>query len=311
MMAFAPARGFGVPEHIPGVGMDGQPYPSIPSFIKTDRNMMVPNMGMMMNQGSPYGHLPMGNSPNSGMHEPSERSSRNKSEDDEKPEKPEKPEKEKSKSKKKSKKRGRNETGDSSDVSRVRLSREDLLRVSSKELEDFAARCAAEKPLSAEEVREIKRQRRLIKNREYAQASRVKKKDHLKEIEARFNDLEEENYNLKLQMQNMQSRMAITESENRELKLKLANATQIAHGSIAQAPPVAMSNSNVQAALPSSNAGIGSSGLGLGLPSLSSSLGELKFSGGAIGASGFIPDLFSSDGATAPMPAFRPMNSGV
>jgi hypothetical protein len=293
------------------IGIDGQPYPSIPSFIKTDRNMMVPNMSMMMNQGPQYGMLPMDTSPGSAMHDSTDRSPGNKSDDEEKPEKHDRPEKEKSKSKKKSKKRGRNETTDSSDVSRVRLSREDLLRVSSKDLEDFAGRCAAEKPLSAEEVREIKRQRRLIKNREYAQASRVKKKDHLKEIEARFNDLEEENYNLKLQMQNMASRMAITEGENRELKVKLANATQIAHGAISQAPPVTMSNSSVQAALPTSNAGIGASGLGLGLPSLSSSLGELKFSGGAIGASGFIPDLFSSDGASAPMPSFRPMNSGV
>lgn len=220
-------------------------------------------------------------------------------------------EKEKSKSKKKSKKRGRSEGGDGYDIGRVRLSREDLLRVSSKELEDFAARCATERPLSSDEVREIKRQRRLIKNREYAQASRVKKKDHLKEIEVRFTDLEDENYNLKLQLQNMQSRMHILENENRDLKLKIVSSPQPILHSSSQPPLALLSNSGVQASLPTSHPSIGASGLGLGLPSLSSSLGELKFSGGAIGNSAFVPDLFSSDGASAPLPAFRPLNSGV
>lgn len=315
-MGFIPNRPYGGPEGLPiGVGMDPQAYNNgIPTgFVKPDGSMMIPNMGMMMNPGQ-YGHPHMAMPQpllDASQHEPSERQTRSKhSDSEEKPEKPEKNEKEKSKSKKKSKKRGRSEATDSSDVSRVRLSREDLLRVSSKELEDFAARCAAEKPLSPEEVREIKRQRRLIKNREYAQASRVKKKDHLKEIEARFNDLEEENYNMKLQLQNMQSRLHIAEVENRELKQKLAMSSSAIHASLQPTAPVAMSNSNVQAPLPSSNAGIGTSGL-LGLPSLSSSLGELKFSGGAIGTSGFLPDLFSSDGASAPLPAFRPMNSGV
>jgi len=108
------------------------------------------------------------------------------------------------------------------DVSRVRLSREELLRVTSQELEEFAARAAAEQPLTPEEMREIKRQRRLIKNREYAQMSRGKKKIYLQELETRFNEIEAENYDMRIQIEELNNRVAMLEAENEQLRQQLA-----------------------------------------------------------------------------------------
>jgi hypothetical protein len=126
--------------------------------------------------------------------------------------------------KKRNKKRARPDS-DVPDVSRVTLSREDILRISSKELEEFAARMAAEKALSPEEQREIKRQRRLIKNREYAQASRVKKKAYMGDMESRFHEFEQENYELKLQLAQANQRISELQADNTILRSKLSSSS--------------------------------------------------------------------------------------
>jgi len=90
------------------------------------------------------------------------------------------------------------------DVSFVELPRDQLLTMSSVQLEDNIRSLTAVRSLTSAEQREIKRQRRLIKNREYAQTSRVKKKQFVEELRQendllkdRLRILEEENHFLR------------------------------------------------------------------------------------------------------------------
>lgn len=76
------------------------------------------------------------------------------------------------------------------------LSREDLLKLSSKELEDYAQTLAATRPLTVEEEKLLKRQRRLIKNRESAQLSRQRKKIYIEDLERQVSALTAENIHL-------------------------------------------------------------------------------------------------------------------
>jgi len=63
-----------------------------------------------------------------------------------------------------------------SDIHKITLSRDELLSFTSKQFEDYVQKLEHGKSLSGEEKKELKRQRRLIKNRESAQASRQRKK---------------------------------------------------------------------------------------------------------------------------------------
>jgi len=113
-------------------------------------------------------------------------------------------------------------TGDEQeDISFVSLSREELLEISSYDLEERTKKLVATRPLTAAEQREIKRQRRLIKNREYAQASRAKKKGNMSEINSRMQSLEDENEQLKRQVALLQARCNDLGNENNDLKTKL------------------------------------------------------------------------------------------
>eukprot|EP01103_Thecamoeba_quadrilineata_P016455 TRINITY_DN5507_c0_g1_i1.p1 TRINITY_DN5507_c0_g1~~TRINITY_DN5507_c0_g1_i1.p1 ORF type:complete len:489 (-),score=140.68 TRINITY_DN5507_c0_g1_i1:10-1476(-) len=93
----------------------------------------------------------------------------------------------------------------------VTLPREKLLTLSSKDLEEYAANLAAIRPLTPEEEKDIKRQRRLIKNRESAQASRCRRKSHMDELEQHINDLNSDKHN-------MSERISQLEIENKSLK---------------------------------------------------------------------------------------------
>jgi len=81
---------------------------------------------------------------------------------------------------------------------------EKLLVMSSTELEKRVDDISCLRPLTQSELKEVKRQMRLVKNREYAQSSRIKKKQQVEE-------LQEENALLKERVQQL-------EDENRELK---------------------------------------------------------------------------------------------
>jgi hypothetical protein len=89
------------------------------------------------------------------------------------------------------------------------LSREDLLKLSSKSLETYAI--GSNRSLSEEEERQLKRQRRLIKNRESAQLSRQRKRLYIEELEKKVTALTTENNELIKQV-------ALLTSENGSLR---------------------------------------------------------------------------------------------
>uniref|UniRef100_A0A6B2L797 BZIP domain-containing protein n=1 Tax=Arcella intermedia TaxID=1963864 RepID=A0A6B2L797_9EUKA len=84
-----------------------------------------------------------------------------------------------------------------SNTASITLPREDLLSYSSEEFEKFVSDISEKRDLSASDQNELKRQRRLIKNRESAHASRLRKKSHVENLEKQVADLVRENGNLK------------------------------------------------------------------------------------------------------------------
>jgi hypothetical protein len=85
----------------------------------------------------------------------------------------------------------------------VTLPREDLLKLSSKELDEYAERIRQVRPLTSEEEKDIRRQRRLIKNRESAHLSRQRRKSHMETLEGQLNAVNEENSRLKAEMESL------------------------------------------------------------------------------------------------------------
>jgi hypothetical protein len=86
------------------------------------------------------------------------------------------------------------------DSNSAALSRDELLKLSTKGIETGSPSDAASKPVSSEEERQLKRQRRLIKNRESAQLSRMRKKIYIEELERKVSHLTSENDNLAKQL---------------------------------------------------------------------------------------------------------------
>lgn len=118
------------------------------------------------------------------------------------------------------KKRKRCELENDKDISMVKLKREQLLKVSSTEFERFIAKLNLGRELSKYEEKEIKRQRRLIKNREYAQEARKKKKQYLKDMESKVEELTEENAELN-------EKIEVLESEVEYLRNRVAELERI------------------------------------------------------------------------------------
>ena len=92
-----------------------------------------------------------------------------------------------------------------------KLSREELLNLSSKKFEEYVRRFMAKRDLTSEERRELKRQRRLIKNRESAQASRQRKKNYVETLEQQVATLNGENNRLR-------EHITALSTENKNLK---------------------------------------------------------------------------------------------
>jgi len=93
----------------------------------------------------------------------------------------------------------------------INFSREELLQISSDDYEEHVRQLSALRPLSSSERNMIKRQRRLIKNRESAQASRQRKKDYVGDLEKKVGDLFSSNAKLKEEYSSLTA-------ENRQLK---------------------------------------------------------------------------------------------
>lgn len=103
---------------------------------------------------------------------------------------------------------------------KVALSRQELVNISSEEFEAHIKKITQIRTLTAAEKAEVKRQRRLIKNRESAQASRFRKKQHITELESKVDTLVSSNATLK-------ERYASLSTENRLLKSEVEFLTTL------------------------------------------------------------------------------------
>eukprot|EP01098_Paradermamoeba_levis_P001909 TRINITY_DN1219_c0_g1_i1.p1 TRINITY_DN1219_c0_g1~~TRINITY_DN1219_c0_g1_i1.p1 ORF type:complete len:317 (-),score=56.49 TRINITY_DN1219_c0_g1_i1:273-1223(-) len=88
----------------------------------------------------------------------------------------------------------------------VSLPRDQLLKFSSEDLEKFVNSVLATRSLTYEEKKEVSRQRRLIKNRESALASRIRKKSYVDELEKQVSDLKQEKSQLQSQLSQLEMR---------------------------------------------------------------------------------------------------------
>jgi hypothetical protein len=102
----------------------------------------------------------------------------------------------------------------------ITLTREELLSFTSDQFEQFVSQVTEVRELSQSEKNELKRQRRLIKNRESAQASRQRKKSHIDDLERRVKDLASENIVLK-------DKVSSLDNENVNLKNEIAHLQAI------------------------------------------------------------------------------------
>jgi len=76
-------------------------------------------------------------------------------------------------------------------IDKISFTRDELLNLTSEEYEDHVRLVSSLRNLTASEKNAIKRQRRLVKNRESAQASRQRKKDYVGDLEKKVDDLME------------------------------------------------------------------------------------------------------------------------
>jgi len=97
----------------------------------------------------------------------------------------------------------------------ILLPRDQLLTMTSKEIEDYVAKLKSQRNLTITEEKELKRQRRLIKNREYASQSRNRKKAFVDDLQKKIESVQEENALLKSQVQSLSE-------ENQVLKRKIS-----------------------------------------------------------------------------------------
>jgi hypothetical protein len=102
----------------------------------------------------------------------------------------------------------------------ITLTREELLSFTSDQFEQFVSQVTEVRELTQSEKNELKRQRRLIKNRESAQASRQRKKSHIDDLERRVKDLASENIVLK-------DKVSSLDTENINLKNEIAHLQAI------------------------------------------------------------------------------------
>eukprot|EP01114_Cavostelium_apophysatum_P013419 TRINITY_DN324_c0_g1_i1.p1 TRINITY_DN324_c0_g1~~TRINITY_DN324_c0_g1_i1.p1 ORF type:complete len:427 (-),score=133.24 TRINITY_DN324_c0_g1_i1:102-1382(-) len=117
--------------------------------------------------------------------------------------------------KKNAKKRKRPNNAKEIKFAKLDLSEEELLKFTASEMEDYIKAVSGSKTLSPSEEKELKRVRRLIKNREYAQSSRDKRKQYMEEMEGQINAVQQEKAVL-------QQRVDSLEMENKALKFHLS-----------------------------------------------------------------------------------------
>ena len=99
------------------------------------------------------------------------------------------------------------------------FTRNQLLQMTSEEFEDRVASIENKRALTSDEMNEVKRQRRLIKNRESANASRVRKRQQMETMDVEIKELQQRNLEL-------QKRVELLEKENAELRKLAQQNTQ-------------------------------------------------------------------------------------
>ncbi|KAL6069736.1 Activating transcription factor 6 [Balamuthia mandrillaris] len=109
----------------------------------------------------------------------------------------------------------------------VSLPRKELLKLSSAELEEYAANLRKIRPLTPLEEKDIRRQRRLIKNRESASLSRKRKRMHLEEMEDKVNLLTEEKETLKEQVDQLSNQNQELQQQVHRLQGLLQNVSYL------------------------------------------------------------------------------------
>eukprot|EP01103_Thecamoeba_quadrilineata_P017044 TRINITY_DN5898_c0_g1_i1.p1 TRINITY_DN5898_c0_g1~~TRINITY_DN5898_c0_g1_i1.p1 ORF type:complete len:386 (+),score=87.02 TRINITY_DN5898_c0_g1_i1:24-1160(+) len=112
----------------------------------------------------------------------------------------------------------------------VSLAREQLLTISSHDLDMFAQSVSSTRKLTQEEQKELRVQRRLIKNREYAQSSRKKKKNYVGDLEATIANLTRENEELKRENNDLRSTLS-------QIRNYFCNIRQNTANSYPRSPP--------------------------------------------------------------------------
>jgi len=135
----------------------------------------------------------------------------------------------------KSRKRQRtsNEDGNSKFPPQISLPRDILLTISSEELENYIKQLKAGRTLNKEEERELKRQRRLIKNREYAHNARAEKNQFVTSLKQKADNLAKQNSDLQAEVMILNNKIATVTTENTQLRLQLAHLqARLAHNKI-------------------------------------------------------------------------------
>ncbi|EGC30180.1 hypothetical protein DICPUDRAFT_93022 [Dictyostelium purpureum] len=127
------------------------------------------------------------------------------------------------------KKRGREQ--EEIDVSGLTvLPREKVLKLTSKEIEDYVSRLKQNHVLTQSEEKDLKKQRRLVKNREYASQSRSRRKVYVENIESKLQKTNQDCMSIKTQLNQVKE-------ENKMLKKQLYSivSTLKSDSSLAQA----------------------------------------------------------------------------
>jgi len=99
----------------------------------------------------------------------------------------------------------------------IAIAKDDLLKFSSEDLESYVKALSSTRSLTTAEQKEIKRQRRLIKNRESAQQSRKRKKDKVGDLEGQVSQLESVNEERKAKLEEIQAENVILKAEVSQL----------------------------------------------------------------------------------------------
>ena len=107
----------------------------------------------------------------------------------------------------------------------VTLSRSELLKMTTEDLDRYEEHVRQTRELTSEEIQDIKRQRRLIKNRESAQQSRMRKKAQSDVIDTTLTDLAKENIALTERLQQVEAENQELRRENDALRQELKRAS--------------------------------------------------------------------------------------